>query len=166
MKNFLNAAGITYLWGLIMSYVATALANSGFIASSTKGVAGGVAPLDMSGRIDAQYLPSYVDDVVEVYPISGATSLSDTWLTEDSAHMTNTPITPEGGKIYILMEPEVDNTDPQNPVTVYEQYSQFRWSGSGYVKMLDGGIGEMTTADIDAAIAAAEASQNGGNGQS
>lgn len=41
------------------------------IASSEKGVAGGVAPLNSSNQIPAIHLPSYVDDVLEFVNIAG-----------------------------------------------------------------------------------------------
>ena len=86
-------------------------------------------------KIDESILPSYVDDVVEVYPV-GATELASNWfaLTAGGA-----PITPESGKIYVLM---ADSTN-------YTANSQFRYGGSTYVKLSDGGVSAITTAEID-----------------
>ena len=109
------------------------------IPSSQKGAAGGVCPLDANTKIDAAYLPSYVDDVVEVYARSGQTALSKNWLATDSA--TGTVVTPESGKIYLLMAASGD----------YTENTQFRWGGTTYVKLNDGGISEMTTTEMDTA---------------
>ena len=95
-------------------------------------------------KIDESILPSYVDDVVEVYPV-GATELAADWfaLTAGGA-----PITPETGKIYVLM---ADSTN-------YSANSQFRYGGSTYVKLSDGGVSAITTAEIDTIVAPAQGS--------
>lgn len=111
------------------------------IPASEKGAASGVCPLNASSKIDATYLPSYVDDVIEAYPRSGQTPLSKTWLATGSA--SGTVITPEAGKIYVLM---ADSGD-------YITNTQFRWSGTTYVKLNDGGITSITNAEIDTIIA-------------
>jgi hypothetical protein len=56
------------------------------ISSTEKGAANGVAPLNSLAKIDATYLPSYVDDVVEY------------------ANLAAFPITGETGKIYIALD--------------------------------------------------------------
>lgn len=109
------------------------------ISTSEKGAANGVCPLDSSSLIDAQYLPSYVDDVVEAYARAGQTALSSTWLATGSA--SGTVITPTQGKIYVLMAASGD----------YPENTEFRWGGSTYVKINDGGIAEMTTSEMDTA---------------
>lgn len=120
--------------------VGQALSNK--IEISTKGAANGVCPLNASSKIDSTYLPSYVDDVIEAYPRSGQTELSSTWLATSSA--SGTVITPEAGKIYVLM---ADSTN-------YSANSQFRWGGSAYVKMNDGGVSSITNAEINTIVAA------------
>lgn len=112
---------------------------NGKVASTSVGVANGVCPLDSNTKIDAQYLPSYVDDIIEAYIRTGQTALSSTWLATGSA--SGTTITPESGKIYVLM-----NSD-----STYSENTEFRWGGSTYVKINDGGISEMTTAEMDTA---------------
>ena len=112
------------------------------IPTSAKGAASGVCPLNASSKIDSTYLPSYVDDVIEAYARSGQTALSQNWLATGSA--TGTVITPEDGKIYILM---ADSGD-------YAANTQFRWSGTTYVKMADGGVSSITNAEIDTIVAA------------
>lgn len=121
------------------AFVTTAVSNAGanYVQSSTVGAANGVAPLDANSKIDSQYLPSYVDDVVEVYARSGQTALSSTWLATESA--SGTVVTPEAGKIYVLM---ADSGD-------YTANSQFRWGGTAYVKLNDGGVSAITNAEID-----------------
>ena len=111
------------------------------IATSAKGAANGLCPLDSNGLVDSSYLPSYVDDVIEAYPRSGQTELSSTWLATGSA--SGTVITPETGKIYVLM---ADSTN-------YSANSQFRWGGTAYVKLADGGVSSVTNAEIDTIVA-------------
>lgn len=111
------------------------------IPASQKGSVSGVCPLDANGLVDSSYLPSFVDDVIEAYPRSGQTALSAAWLATGSA--SGAVITPETGKIYILMTAGGD----------YSVNTQFRWGGSAYVKMLDGGVAAITNAQIDAIVA-------------
>ena len=110
-------------------------------ANLHKGEANGVCPLNASSKIDSTYLPSFVDDVIEAYARSGQTALSQNWLATGSA--TGTVITPEAGKIYILM---ADSGD-------YAANTQFRWSGTTYVKLNDGGVSAITNAEIDTIVA-------------
>lgn len=114
----------------------------GAIPTSAKGAASGVCPLNASSKIDATYLPSYVDDVIEAYPRSGQTALSSTWLATGSA--SGTVITPETGKIYILM----------TATSTYAANSQFRWGGTTYVLLQSGeGVSAITNAEIDTIVA-------------
>lgn len=113
--------------------------NDAQIPLTQKGAANGVCPLDANTKIDAQYLPSYVDDVVEAYIRSGQTALSSTWLSTGSA--TGTVITPQSGVIYVIM----NGTDD------YPTNSQYRWATNTYVKLNDGGVSELTTAEMDTA---------------
>lgn len=115
--------------------------NQQVIKTSAIGASGGVCPLNSSSKIDSTYLPSYVDDVVEAYPRSGQTELSQNWLATGSA--SGTVISPETGKIYILM---ADSTN-------YAANTQFRWGGSAYVKLADGGVSSITNAEIDTIVA-------------
>ena len=124
----------------MFTYANTTIAQN-FVAKSSIGAASGVAPLDANSKIDSQYLPSYVDDVVEAYARSGQTALSQNWLATGSA--TGTVITPETGKIYILM---ADSGD-------YSANTQFRWGGTAYVKLNDGGVSSITNAEIDTIVA-------------
>lgn len=107
------------------------------IPTTAKGTANGVCPLNANSVIDSQYLPSFVDDVIEAYPRSGQTELSSTWLATGSA--SGTVITPQGGVIYLLM----------SETTNYSANTQFRWSGSSYVKLNDGGVSSITNEEIN-----------------
>lgn len=110
------------------------------IPASEKGSNSGVCPLNSSGKVDNSYLPSYVDDVIEAYPRSGQTELSAAWL---SATSGGSALTPETGKIYVLMAAS----------TSYSANSTFRWSGSTYVPLGDGNISAITNAEIDTILA-------------
>lgn len=93
--------------------------HDAFVA--TKGKANGFASLDANGTVPASQLPSYVDDIIEVYATYtvGATGgLTNIQLYSDSAHTR--PITGESGKIYV----NVTNGEPSY---------QFRWSGNKFV---------------------------------
>ena len=115
-------------------------AASNAIPATQKGAANGVCPLDANSKIDSQYLPSYVDDVVEAYIVSGATALSSGWLSESNGGAALTPYT---GKIYVIM----------NGNDTYPTNSQYRWGGTQYVKLNDGGVSAITNAEIDSITA-------------
>lgn len=112
--------------------------NDAQVKRSEMGAANGVATLDNTGKVPSSQLPSYVDDVVEAYIRSGQTALSSTWLATGSA--TGTVITPESGVIYMIM----------NGNDTYPTNSEYRWGGTAYVPIYDGGATEMTTAEMDA----------------
>lgn len=81
-----------------------------YIPSSEKGSANGVAQLGSDGLVPASQLPSYVDDVIEIY-------LSEGVAYKEESHTTQ--VSPETGKIYVNMHDS--NT--------------YRWSGSAYVEI-------------------------------
>lgn len=81
----------------------------GAIPTSQKGAANGVVPLDKNSKIEAVYLPSYVDDVLEGY-------ISDDAVTFYKDSEKTSKYTPETGKIYV---------DQNNNKT-------YRYSGSKY----------------------------------
>lgn len=116
------------------------LTNDAQVKRTEMGAANGVATLDGNGLVPSSQLPSYVDDVVEAYARSGQIPLSATWLAYDS--LGTQVITPESGKIYVLMA-DVPNSEE------YLSNSQYRWGGSAYVKLNDGGVSPITTAEID-----------------
>lgn len=101
-----------------------------------------ICPIDWeTGLIDSSHLPSYVDDIIEAYARSGQEALSKNWLATGSA--SGTVIVPETGKIYVLMATSGD----------YAANTQFRWSGTAYVKLNDGGVSEITNSEIDTIMA-------------
>lgn len=89
-----------------------------YVPLSQKGVANGVASLDAEGKVPSAQLPSYVDDVIESYIVSGSTALSAGWLSKTNG---GTALTPEKGKIYLIM------------TSGAYQNKQYRWGGSTYV---------------------------------
>lgn len=91
-----------------------------YVPQTSVGVANGVASLDGDGKVPASQLPSYVDDVVDSYIVSGATPLSAGWL---SATEGGSALTPETGKIYVVL-------------TTGEYLNKtYRWSGTTYVEI-------------------------------
>lgn len=82
----------------------------------------GIAPLGPDGKVPAENLPSYVDDVIEGYllTVAGVDGAADT-LTfyEEAAH--ETAIVGEKGKIYVDIGSVHNNC--------------YRWSGTTYVKV-------------------------------
>lgn len=93
-----------------------------------------------NGVIDSSCLPSFVDDVIEAYPRANQTELGSTWLSKTSG---GSALTPETGKIYVLM---ADSTS-------YATNTQFRWGGTAYVKLADGGVSSITNGEIDTIVA-------------
>ena len=93
--------------------------HDAFVA--TKGKANGFASLDANGTVPANQLPSYVDDIIDVYATydkSATGELTNIKLYSDAGHQT--PVVGESGKIYINV------ADGEPPY-------QFRWSGTKFV---------------------------------
>ena len=93
-----------------------------------RGTKDGFLLLGNNNLIPSQYLPSYVDDVVDVYATydkSATGVLSNIKLYTNAAHTT--AVVPETGKIYI------DITSGKPPY-------QFRWSGTTYIDLNTGGL--------------------------
>lgn len=105
--------------------------HDAFVA--TKGKANGFAPLDGKGLVPANHLPSYVDDVLEVYAtydVSPTGGLTNVQLYTDAGHQT--PVVGESGKIYINV------ADGEPPY-------QFRWSG---IKFVDSNTSSLIIGEI------------------
>ena len=119
---------------------------------ATKGQANGLASLGSDGKVPAAQLPSYVDDVIDVYAtydVSPTNQISNIKLYSDAAHAN--PVTGEAGKSY-------------NDITEGHPGYQFRWSGTTWVQIVSGGliIGEITGTAFDGAKGKAlEAVANG-----
>lgn len=91
-------------------------ALQGYIPTTQKGAASGVAQLDENGLVPAAQLPGFVDDIVDAYVV-GSTPYAQDWLSLTSG---GTALTPDASKIYLV----VSAGDYQN--------QQFRWSGTQY----------------------------------
>lgn len=94
--------------------------HDAFVA--TKGKANGFASLDANGTVPANQLPSYVDDIIDVYATynkSATGELTNIKLYSDAAHQS--AITGEAGKIYI----NITNGEPPY---------QFRWTGTIFAR--------------------------------
>lgn len=92
--------------------------NDAQVKRTEMGVAGGVATLDEDGKVPSSQLPSYVDDIVDVYATyqkSGIGVLSNIVLYSDAAKTK--VVTGEAGKIY----QNIEDGEPGY---------QFRWTGS------------------------------------
>lgn len=115
------------------------------VDKSVIGKAGGVAGLDSTGKVPAANLPSYVDDVINAYVRPEGTLYGADWLslTEGGAALT-----PEDGKVYIVLKGEYVNRE-------------YRWSGELYAQIkgdlvlgevtgtaYDGGKGKKTADDL------------------
>lgn len=108
---------------------------------ATKGQANGLASLGSDGKVPAAQLPSYVDDVIDVYAtyeVSPTNQISNIKLYSDAAHAN--PVTGEAGKSY-------------NDITGGHPGYQFRWSGTTWVPITSGGliIGEISGTAYDGA---------------
>ena len=119
---------------------------------ATKAQANGLASLDENGKVPAGQLPSYVDDVIDVYAtydVSDTNEVTNIKLYTDANHTT--AVVGEAGKSY-------------NDITPDHPGYQFRWSGTTWVQIVSGGliIGEITGTAFDGAKGKAlEAVANG-----
>lgn len=94
--------------------------SSTYVTTASRGQANGVASLDADGKVPAAQLPSYVDDVIDSYIVSGAMAFSAGWL---SATSGGSAFTPETGKIYVVLS------------SGQYQNKTYRWSGATYVEI-------------------------------
>ena len=113
--------------------------------------------IDSSGTISPVNLPSYVDDVVEVYILAdGSVSAGQNgWLYMKGVTKYFT-IPNETGKIYVVVGKITDVAVSVGSATDAGEYqnSQWRWTGSQYVRLTDGsGVSPITNSEIDAIVA-------------
>lgn len=107
-----------------------------------KGQPGGIASLDEAGKVPADQLPSYVDDVLEGFLTETTEGEGETAVVtrvfyepnEDGTAASATEIVGEKGKIY---------------VDLATNYS-YRWSGSTYVRINEVDLVEMTPEEVEA----------------
>lgn len=91
--------------------------QANYIPTNQKGIAGGVAELDSGGKVPANQLPSFVDDVLE------GTYVSNTvFKNQQGVAFPN-----ESGKIYVDISATVNK-------------GNWRWTGTQYTKIEQGGI--------------------------
>lgn len=95
---------------VLSANITLSASDVGAIATTAKGAANGVAPLNANGIIESNYLPSYVDDVLEGYISDDATTFYK------DAEKANA-YTPETGKIYVNLS----------------NNKTYRYSGSKYI---------------------------------
>lgn len=106
------------------------------IPSSEKGAASGVAPLGEDGVVPSTYLPSYVDDVIDMsYTPSENEGEDGTWYVVDPDEgKTTTEVQFVKGKIFL----DVDNN------------ISYRWSGTALVDITSPDMEELTPEEIQA----------------
>lgn len=91
-----------------------------YVTTASKGQANGVASLGSDGKVPSAQLPSFVDDVIDAYIVSGSTALSAGWLSKTDG---GSALTPETGVIYVVL-------------TSGEYLNKtYRWSGTTYVEI-------------------------------
>ena len=118
-----------------------------YVPQTAVGAASGVASLGSDGKVPSAQLPSFVDDVVDAYIVSGATALSAGWLSKTQG---GTALTPETDKIYVIVESG----------SAYENKT-YRWSGSTYVE-ISASPGQATESTAGIAEIATQAETNTG----
>lgn len=94
-------------------------ALQGYLPTTQKGAAGGLAELDSNGLVPASQLPGFVDDVVDAYVV-GSTPYASDWL---SLSAGGAPLTPAASAIYLVVS-----------AGTY-QNQQYRWSGTQYAEI-------------------------------
>ena len=133
-RNIVADSTIQVIWEMELDYFGVINPNAVDVESETLTFTYGVPAIEGAVTYDGDntFSLTYEPEVdvresieyVEAYPRDGQMALSAGWL---SATSGGDALTPETGKIYILM---VDSW-------VYSAHSQFYWSGATYVKLED-----------------------------
>jgi hypothetical protein len=94
------------------------------VIDTQKGIANGIAPLDSSSKIDSTYLPSYVDDVIEVadyasLPLVG--EVSKIYLTLDTNYSYRW-----SGSVYVFIGRPIATTDDLAEGTTNKYFTDLR----------------------------------------
>ena len=98
-----------------------------------RGVANGIASLDGDGKVPANQLPSYVDDVLEGYYVD-ETHFAEKYIEDAPVYYT-----PEKGKIYVDISESTDYSG-----------KTYRWSGTKYSVISETlALGEVTGTAYD-----------------
>lgn len=126
------------------------------VIDSKSGQIGGFAPLNDSKQIPSDYLPSYVDDVIELYKvIQSVSELPSTSTRGDLYYVLDTKkiqttqqdegTSPETGKIYVVLN--------AGSIADYPANSCWRWAGSsvGLIR-----VGGQDTAQLETKISELE----------
>lgn len=103
------------------------------IPTSAKGTANGVAPLGADGTVPSEYLPGYVDDVIEMKQVAGDTEGVTKWVVVDPDEgVTTTEVGFVKGKIYLDVDTNLS----------------YRWGGTELVLITSSDLVEMTADEI------------------
>ena len=98
-----------------------------------RGVANGIASLDGDGKVPANQLPSYVDDVLEGYYVD-ETHFAEKYIEDAPVYYT-----PEKGKIYVDISEDTEYSG-----------KTYRWSGTKYAVISETlALGEVTGTAYD-----------------
>lgn len=153
IEKYVDRSGIAFIWSVIKetfsalnhSHISKDITDLKSVVSSevAEYVPNNINRLivDSGGIINPINLPSYVDDVVEAIHDTSLTPSSDKWLLHESSLSV---IVPERDKIYVLVGATSAVTDDEYLNT------QYRWSGTQYIKLNDGGVTPITNEQIDA----------------
>lgn len=115
----------------LMRIVKTALSTK--IPTSAKGTANGVAPLGADGTVPSEYLPGYVDDVIEMKKVAGDAEGETKWVVVDPDEgVTATEVDFTKGKIYLDVDANLS----------------YRWGGTELVLITSSDLVEMTADEI------------------
>lgn len=132
------------------------------VIADEKGQPNGVATLDDGGKIPSTQLPSYVDDVVEVYgDVTKEPMSADSFLVKTGEGGTDYMTIDEEnngirqkGVIYIMVGVHLRPGEPATYTQAWSKISEnseFRWGGTQYVRIYDGGMTRITDPEIDTA---------------
>lgn len=97
-----------------------------------KGAAGGVAPLDEDGKVSSEYLPGYVDDVIEMSSVAAEGEEAKWYVVDPDTGVTETEVDFVKGKIYL----DVDNN------------KSYRWGGTALVDITSPDMVELEADEI------------------
>lgn len=125
-KKPLSAAQGKKIWDALEKKAdSSAVSDPETYVNSQKGIANGLTPLGEDKKVPAEYLPSYVDDVIEGY-------LYDNVFYVDKDHHQS--IQGERGKIYV----DLSEGTP----------GSYRWTSGGYISIVSSDMVEIDSDEI------------------